>query len=40
MAENDNNEQRADKIGNVLSIIFLVCLAAFFLYGYLPRFLG
>jgi hypothetical protein len=40
MAQNDNNGQRADKIGKMLSIVFLVCLAAFFLYGYLPRFLG
>lgn len=39
MTENGNNAQLADKIGNVLSIIFLVCLAALFLYGYLPRFL-
>jgi hypothetical protein len=39
MAKNGTDGQRTDQIGNVLSIIFLVCLAAFFLYGYLPRFL-
>jgi hypothetical protein len=31
--------ERTEKLGNMLSIVFLAVLAALFLYGYLPHFL-
>jgi hypothetical protein len=37
---NETTHDRIESAGNVLSIIFMIALAAFFLYGYLPRFFG
>jgi hypothetical protein len=41
MAENGASTEHGlpEKIGNVLSIVFLVLLAALFLWGYIPNFL-
>jgi hypothetical protein len=41
MAENGSSNENGlpEKIGNVLSIVFLALLAVLFLYGYIPNFL-
>lgn len=36
----DQTPEWPERLGNVLAIVFLVALAALFLYGYLPRFLA
>jgi hypothetical protein len=36
----NNSEQRFDSIGKTISVVFIVCLFAYFLYAYIPHFLG
>lgn len=40
MSSTKNGQEAPERIGNVLSIVFLVALAALFLYGYTPRILS
>jgi len=40
MDSTDQAQERPERIGNVLSIVFLVALAALFVYGYMPRILS
>ena len=39
MSSTRNRQEAPERIGNVLSIVFLVALAALFLYGYTQRIL-
>lgn len=38
MDDSDRAQERPERIGKVLSIVFLAALAALFIYGYAPRF--
>jgi len=40
MNSDNGGQDGTERLGNVLSIVFLVALAALFLYGYLPRFIA